>query len=473
MKYFLCFLFAISTHFLLAQAGHRIQIELDNYEHDTIIVGYYYGEQTLILDSLVRTGDKQFIVEGEDTLKQGIYLFLTQPDNSFTQFIINEDQHFSLSTDVLEPGKVSFEGSDENDLFYDYLTFLTEQRKKIEQLNVDKEEAKKVGQDTLQFEEKKAKYDDMVRARQLEIIEKHPSTIMRLLMDANIPLEVPEYAGTDEEIQRQKYYWYRKHYFDRIHLGHQATLRTPFIHQRVQYYIKNLTPMDPDSISQTLDGLFTQMEPAEDLYRYYLSHFLNKYAKSKIVGYDAIYVHLVDNYYAEGKAPWVSEENMKKITRNARGIKPTLAGKTAKDFTVYTEDGTPITLSKMDADYKVLFFWSPDCGHCAKAIPDIVEFNDKWKDKGVELITICNRSGDKYQECWKAVQDKGMEELVNTGDEKRVATLLSKYYVTTTPKIYIIDRDQKIVLKGIGAQQLDEVLTKITETEAAQKDGRK
>ena len=32
------------------------------------------------------------------------------------------------------------------------------------------------------------------------------------------------------------------------------------------------------------------MEPAKETFKYYLVHYLNKYAASKIVGFDAVYV---------------------------------------------------------------------------------------------------------------------------------------------------------------------------------------
>ena len=54
------------------------------------------------------------------------------------------------------------------------------------------------------------------------------------------------------------------------------------------------------------------MKPAPETFKYYLVHFLNEYAKSKVVGYDAMYVHLVDKYYSTGLAPWTDEEQLEK-----------------------------------------------------------------------------------------------------------------------------------------------------------------
>ena len=129
------------------------------------------------------------------------------------------------------------------------------------------------------------------------------------------------------------------------------------------------------------------MEPAPETFKFYLSHFLNEYAASKIVGFDAVYVHLVDKYYANGKADWVEQDNLDKIVKRANDIRPTLIGKIGADLTVYSQDDTPITISELDYEYLILLFWKPDCGHCKKAMPDYVKFNEKWSSKGCLLYT--------------------------------------------------------------------------------------
>ena len=44
---------------------------------------------------------------------------------------------------------------------------------------------------------------------------------------------------------------------------------------------------------------------------------------------DAVYVYLVENYYATGQAAWTEEEQLKKIIDNATTLQPLLVGKIA------------------------------------------------------------------------------------------------------------------------------------------------
>ena len=47
---------------------------------------------------------------------------------------------------------------------------------------------------------------------------------------------------------------------------------------------------------------------------------------------DAVYVHIVKNYYAKGLAPWTEEDQLKKIVKNAEKLEPLLIGKTATRY---------------------------------------------------------------------------------------------------------------------------------------------
>lgn len=78
-------------------------------------------------------------------------------------------------------------------------------------------------------------------------------------------------------------------------------IRTPYLHQKIDYYITKLVNQQPDSLLKSLDLVLRWLEPNAEAYRFYLADFLNRYAQMKLVGHDALYVHLVDNYYSKVK----------------------------------------------------------------------------------------------------------------------------------------------------------------------------
>jgi thiol-disulfide isomerase/thioredoxin len=456
-------LFAVGS--IIAQENYRIKFEVDKYDRDDLLIGYYYGDKTLIKDTIYRNDKNQFILSGEDTLNAGVYLALTIPDNKFFQFFVNENEKFfEVVIDTSELDSPQFMESPDNERFYKYMSYLKKQRPKAESIDKKIKTHRAEQNDVSDLEVQLKALNEDVRKQQLAVIQEDSSSITALMIGANIPIELPEFEGAEDSVQLQKYLWYKSHYFDNLDLGNPVSLFTPIMHQRIDYYLEKLTPLHPDSIIISLDYLLHKLKPAPESYRYYLSHFLNKYAASKFIGFDAIYVHLSENYYAKGEAPWVSEENLKKIVDNAIRLKPLLIGKIAPDFTVYTEDNEAVTLSELDAEYTVLVFWAPDCGHCEKAMPSVLAFEKDFKQRGVKLISICNKTGQKYEECWKSVRDKGMEALLNVGDQYQRSRILANYYVKKTPMIYVLDKDRKIVLKNIAGEKLAESMEAIMQS---------
>jgi len=458
---FACLLF-FSFNLIAQPQGHKISFELKNYPSSELIIGYYLGEQTLVQDTL-RTdeADGKFILEGEEPLKHGVYLMLTQPKVEFIQFLVEEDQEFSVKTDAGDLGDIKFKGSKVNERFYAYLDFIKENRNEVQALNKEKAELDSLKRPTDELVKKIELINAKVKDKQTEVVKEDPRSIIAMLINANKQIDLPDYEGTDEEVKLKKFKYYKAHYFDHVELDRPETLRTPFLHERINYYLEKLTPSHPDSINKSIDTILAKVKPAEDTYKYYLSHFLNKYHGSKVVGYDAVYVHLALNYYAQGEASWVGEENLEKIIDKAKRTKPLLIGKKAPDFSAKDKDGIQYTLSKIDADYKVLMFWKPDCGHCKKAMPHVVAFQDKFIDRGVKVISFCTDGRKNLEKCWEGVEEKEMGSLLNLADEQGRSRAQSKFYATSTPYIYILDREGNILMKRIGAEQLEEVMDEI------------
>ena len=259
-----------------------------------------------------------------------------------------------------------------------------------------------------------------------------------------------------------QYLYYKTHYFDNYEMDNPAMLRTPVLFQRVEYYIEKLTPQHPDSINLALERLLEMVKPAKETFQFYFVHYLNQFAKSKLVGYDAIYVHLAKKYIETGITDnFLEKDNRDKIIQNANKLDPILIGKRAPEIKVFKEDGSRIGLADIKAKYTVLFFFAPDCGHCQKQSPDLVAFLKKVQEKklDVKVLATCTYQGmDKVPECWKYVKEKGFDGFINTVDPMMTSRYKSLYNVETTPQLFILDENKVIRSKSIEAKQLEEVL---------------
>ena len=221
--------------------------------------------------------------------------------------------------------------------------------------------------------------------------------------------------------------------------------------------MEKLTVQHPDSIYESIDYLLKKMEGNEEIFQFYTSTFLNKYANANIIGYDAIYVKMIENYYAKGKAPWVEQETLDKFIENADKLRPILIGEKAPPITFYKEDGEELALYDIDSEYTVMIFWSHTCGHCKKAMPDLIEFYNKWNPKGVEVLGICTKHRSELKSCFEFAKEKELPWL-NVGDEFHKSKFRDIYNVVSTPRVFILDKDKEILLKRVPTEKLDEIM---------------
>jgi peroxiredoxin len=481
-KLFLTGLFIIASHVYIhagnGEGGYEIKIKLDNYGRDTLLLGYQIGNQTYIKDTAIL--DKKsgfFTFKGEKKLNPGVYLIVTPPDNNYFQIMVNDkEQNMTLTTNPTTPYiKAQLKGSTDNSLFFNYMSYLNDKRKDAEDANAKRKT------DSVGAMKVLNNLDKEVRDYQENLVKKNMGTVSSALIKTATEIEMPKFDEIKDKNERDMaaYLYYKQHYFDNFEMGNPALLRSPVLFQRIDAYIEKLTPQHPDSICLSLDRIFELVKPCKETFQYYFIHYLNQYAKSKLVGFDAIYVYLAKKYIESGETDaFIEGENKLKIIGNANKLFPILIGKKAPEIKVFQEDNSQISLYGVKSKYTVLFFFEPTCGHCQKQTPDLVEFGKKMKAKGIDvkIVPTCTFVGtEKTPECWKYVKEKGMTSDFNfipTVDPYMISRYKTLYNVESTPQIFVLDENKIIRSKSIEAKQLEDVMDYIIKEDAEKLKGK-
>ncbi|MEP7195654.1 MAG: redoxin family protein [Saprospiraceae bacterium] len=448
------------SQIVLFGQGYEIKVSIKGYTHDTLLLGYHYGDKEYIKDTAFRKNN-DFVFKADTLLEPGMYLIVTEPDHNFLQILIDKDKtKFSVETQLGDMIKFAkFKNSKLNTEFLNYINFVSAKREmadslsKIMQASKDSVLKKKLENDLINL-------DKDVKMHQENVIKEQGKSILALLINTTKEIEIPEFTGNKDEKNDKVYKYYKAHYFDYFDFKDNRLIRLPFFQSKIDKYFSNLVMQHPDSINAELDFILDRCDEKSEIFKYLLSTQLTNFANSKFVGMDGVYVHLVDKYYASGKTPWVDEESLAKIIRDAKALKPLLIDKIAPDFYIYKKDSTLINLHSVKAEYTILVIWAPDCGHCKKSMPLIVDFYNKYKSKGVEIFAVCNKSGPDEKKCWDNSEIK-LGDWINTSDPNGLSNYRYLYDVKTTPQVYILDKNKKILTKKISAEQLPEVMEKL------------
>src|SRR3954462_12660463 len=76
--------------------GYAIKVTFKPFRNQFIYLGYYYGNQYPIADSIKLNDKSEGIFKGSKKLGGGVYL-IGYPDRShFFEFLVDKEQHFSI-----------------------------------------------------------------------------------------------------------------------------------------------------------------------------------------------------------------------------------------------------------------------------------------------------------------------------------------------------------------------------------------
>jgi peroxiredoxin len=446
--------------------GYDIKLEIKNLPNSKVILAYYYGDKQYVKDTFMTDSKGLCVIKADTNLPAGIYLAVFPAlGNKYFEFVVNE-QRFSLSTDTGDlAGHVVVSGSQENELFYGDMKFLSKERTESMAYNTQYKAAT-TQKEKDEIRGKMKVLDSLVDQKRKDVITKYPKSFYASILRAMQPITPRDAKDAPRDavgrLIDSNWVWrdYKNRYWDNVDLTDDRLIRTPVFHNKLKEFYTRTIIQIPDSIIADGDNLLKKMPPNGELFKYTLVYMLNEMAKSKIMGFDAVYVHLVKNYYAKGYTPWVDSVQLYKITERGRILEPLLIGK--KAMNIQLADTTLKvfhSLYDIKSKYTVLCFWDPDCGHCKKEVPILADAYHKMKKEGidVEIYAPSIMSIDEMKK-WTDFINEHHLDWINVADPYRQNNFRFEWDIQSTPQIYILDKDKIIKAKRIGADQVEDFI---------------
>lgn len=473
----LLMLLSFSVGILAAdKPGYQIKVKINNLANDTIYLAYHFGDKQYMKDTIRLDSKGMGVFEGKEALPGGFYL-IVYPKKSYFEIIINE-QFFSIENDTFDYQKnFKSTGSIENKIFYEDIAFISQKQKDKTALDAEYKQAEGNKEKQEEVKKKLQKLDEEVRAYRDNIAKTYPNTFYAKFLKSLDEVEIPacpknEAGKCIDSLFDYKYY--KSHYFDNIDFTDDRMLRTPTLHKKVMDYLDRIVPQSPDSLSVYCDFILNKARPNKEMFKYWLITLLNHYANSKIMCQEAVYVHLVENYYAKGDASWTSEDDLFRITDRAKKLKPTLCGKVAPNMFLRDLNNNLVPMHSVKAKYMMLFFYDPDCGHCKKETPLMLNAYKKIVDtmhidfKVYAAPTMHLHKGDyddnknpifsedpKDRDPWpNFVKEYKIEPWINVADLYLQDNFRANYDINSTPSVFLLDADKKILAKKFSPDQL-------------------
>ncbi len=494
MKKAVLFLYLIlSINTLNAQ---KIRFKVSG-EKDTLVnlikyfgKGLYYADTAAMKNGVVTfDGSKQ---------KPGILGLLLSGQRYFE--FVYDNEYIDMETSGPEFVKnMKVIKSEENKVFIPYVDYIT----------TKKTEAGKLGEERSKFTDKDPQFKTLgnqidainkdVEEYQAKLMNLHKdklvSKIVKMSTEVTIP-EAPVDAKGNIIDSSFRFNYYRKHYWDNVDLLDERLVNNPVFHNKLEYYFsKNMMIQHWDTVLVNAFEFCDRLNPKSRTFEYVVGWITSTYGKSQIMGMDKVYYMMLERYYCSkdvnGKSPayWVPDDKFKDLCDNINNKLNIVLGVRPPNLILRdTTDAKWVDLYAVDAEYTILYFWDPECGHCKKVTPKLEKFyQEKLKARNVQIYSVGKAIGKDF-EAWKkfvrenkltfinvAVTDNLYELAKNDpnslvpvpGDNRPKPTTLESlnyqtaYDIFSTPKAFILDKDKKIIAKSLSLSQMEDLLDRL------------
>jgi len=453
----LLLLTSVSTVFAV-QKNYNVTIEVKGISNDIGILAYYYGDKRLIQDTVKFDAKGIGKIQGKKEIPAGVYL-LAFPKLKYQSFdIILKEPEFSITTDTLDLVNHAFvKNSVENKQMFDDMKYMLPLGKQNDSIYKANKDLKKGDLKYNEYVKVSEKINEQMLTHRKEMIKKYPNTfyskLIKLMLDTDVPEAPKKQDGTIDSTF--KYTYTKQHYFDHLDYNDSGMVRSPVLGGKITRYFDNYVYPHPDSITQEIDKFLAKTRNNRELFMFTLNTLFMKYAKSEIMGQDAVFVDMAEKYYLSGVAWWPDPKGLAELQQQVSDLKPTLIGNNAPEFNVQDTLNINYSFHKFAKQnkYTILVFWNSDCGHCQKEIPHLKQlYLDSLKEMGIRVFAVSTEQVDSTFRNFAA--KNCASDWVTCADMRGMSAFRKEYDVKSTPKLFLIDNNFRILAKNIPMENL-------------------
>ncbi|MGQ7869431.1 TlpA family protein disulfide reductase [Sunxiuqinia sp. sy24] len=450
----------------LAQVGYSqsfsLQLSFPDQPNDTVVLAHYYNGQIYANDTLMLNQHGQSIIHKNDLRPQGIYVLFFNSRKQI-DFLLGEDQRMEISQ---QDETIQIKDAIESEWFQAYVDYLKARKKEAADIRKKLSEAGEHAELELQLKKQLSELDAEIQQKWQAEAEKGTGSFYGKFMTSNRQLLAnkadfpPEVQSNDSLLWICSYQFNKRHYWDYFDWLDPRMWRTPTIHSKLETYFNKVLIQHPDSVLPAAIEMIEASKTEPEIFQNLVSFLLNNSIQSNYLGMENVFVALAEKYYLSGQAFWASEKTLKTIRREVYFRKNNLIGATAKELLLPDEEGQYHSLHQQSTTYTVVVFWEPECGHCKQQIPELFE-EVFLKTDPSKLSVMAVYTQDNQEEWQHFIAEHELNGWLNLWDPDQLSNMQVNYNIRTTPMIYLLDRDKKIIAKKLTVDSLKKLLSNL------------
>ncbi len=237
-------------------------------------------------------------------------------------------------------------------------------------------------------------------------------------------------------------------------------LNTPFAEDKVEQYLRLLQYNHNSTIVKHVDSLIAAGGNRELQNR--LAHTAyNFFYDPQIMGQEGVAVHIAQNWFLNDRLDWPNKEGKFMLRTFVEFNRHSLIGMDAPELSLVDTTGNTVKLSSLDAEYTIVYFYTDDCTSCRKETPMLVDFVNGYEDGVLAVYAVYANDNARK---WKDYIEKELfiynpfMNWVNVYDPEYESGFQLLYNVIKTPQMFLLDKEKKIIGRGLNVKALKELL---------------
>jgi len=493
-------LFSLTIH---AQQTHTLKGTATHMSGKKVELLDFYGDKNRVVSSTTVDKDGLFRFPFSESSPVGMYRLKFENGRYVNIIYKHKDIVLSIARPKVQQGGfpmldgIEVLSSGESKIYYDFLNALDLRRKRTALLNQmkhlyppSKDGDKESGQNTTDVREAETAQfrihieEELSHLRKgfegyiQNLIDNNPDSYAAKIISMTKPaLNIKEPGKTPGPFLSgdERREWTRERFWDNIDLSDETLLHSPVIPSKISEYIllyrnDKLGRAEREiAYIEAVDAILLNASVNDAVFNVVLDIVTRRFERSE---YELVLAYITENYIlpesgCEDSEGVVSEDRAAELREKVAIIKKMAVGNPAPEiemtqqgfFDLNVSEGTVVPasssqmkLSAISSENTLVVFWASWCPHCASLLTALKPVYEEYRDAGLEVLAI---SIDTDQSAWQNAISKGQYRWINYSELSGwngKAPL--DYGVWSTPRMYLLDREKRIIARPATVEEL-------------------
>lgn len=458
-KIILLFYLFVFVFYIEAQNSYQIKLKITNPPTQTAKLYRFYGIRPIFVDSTKIDEQATFNFLLSEDSPVGFYR-LKISEKDVIDFIFNKNT-VEMKTEYPQIYKnLEFQNSFENTVYYSHLQTQSRfdaQANRLRNNNLDIFASENTGPHALAMRKMVLGIYQQKQKNSKQIIGAYSNTYASKIIQAQMEVYSPDFDTLflQGEEKEHEFDYLRTHYFDNVDFSYGNLVNSPVLPLKYNQYINQYMPnASQDSLKSIVTNIMNKVTVNDTINDFTFNYFLNNFTRREM---HTTMMWFLDNFTLSTACQTETEKIS--IDEKLEIISRLAIGNQLPPLEMPTTDGTIINVHDVDADAVLLIFWKSDCAHCHELMPKLVPLYEKYRKKKLEIIAV---SVDDNKDEWTKTLEHFNFPWINISDLKGLQSpYLKNFNIIFTPKIYLLDKERKIIAKPFTIIEIEEALKEL------------